>query len=155
MERVLLSKMTDNFVHHNSKEIKYFKQLNIYKNIKLPHCYRRVTDKNIEAVDTDLKLISCKISDTYEGMSIEGQNLSGKKLVIAGGLDVKIYFKPQSIHRIHMIIPFSAFIVLPAVICEKQDIKLCYFIEDVICKRLIRRRLFISVTFLLKYEEDV
>jgi hypothetical protein len=138
------------------EEKKYYKQVNIYENIDLNN--RCISNHQIQAAVVDFKVETKKIIDTIEGTSLEGQVLTGKKLLIIGNLNTKIFIKVCSYHKngfwIEKCIPFSTFIIIPKDICEEDPIHIKYTIEDITAMIITCGKLFVSITLLLEYQDE-
>jgi len=135
---------------------KYFKQLNIYANIN-NNC-RCLDESRVKFTKVELEIISTKIINTIEGISLEQQILSGKKLIVVGNLSVQFFLCTHKHHKkgywIDEDIPFSTFIVIPKEICTNQRPHITHTIEDVTTKIITKGKIFISITFLLEYQEE-
>ncbi|MEG0564485.1 hypothetical protein, partial [Anaerorhabdus sp.] len=70
-------------------EIKYFTQFNVGKTITMPCMNINCKNDDIDAI-ARVKVYTTKIIDTCEGTSIEGQCLTGKKLIVLGSVNVKL-----------------------------------------------------------------
>lgn len=98
-------------------------------------------------------IIKCtRVINTPVGTSVEGQILTGKKLIVEGAILQKVEYiaaeSTQPVHAAHFNIPLSTFIVLPA---EYSDapIKVTGYIEDIVVQILDKRNIFKNVTILL------
>lgn len=92
----------------------------------------------------------------------EGKLLTGRKLIIEGGLFQTMSYvgavPEQSVHTAHFIVPFSAYIVLPKIITingtdievEKLKFQVNACVEDVFIKACYARQIFKNVTLLLQ-----
>lgn len=134
----------------------YFKQMNIYKNITL--CDGCVSENQIQVTSVDIKIVSKKIIETMKGISLEGQVLSGKKLILIGTLEVKIFIKTSDRCKqgywIEREIPFSTFIIIPNDICDQDPICISHQIEDITTLVLTKGKIFTTITILFEYHED-
>ncbi|URZ05078.1 hypothetical protein [Clostridium felsineum] len=134
----------------------YFKQFNIYKTIHFPNSNINLK-KEINCTST-INIVSAKFIDTPKGTSIEGQHLTGKKLVILGLLNVNLFlngkckYEDKAMKNIK--IPFSEFIVLPTKICEDKEVNLRYLIEEVIVRPITKHDILISSVILLQYIDE-
>ncbi|WP_373600690.1 hypothetical protein [Paraclostridium bifermentans] len=156
-------------------ELEYFIQFNVYETIDYKNdilkdiketydlvcfCERDLDICKIGHTSPRLNIISTKIINTIEGTSIEGQHLTGKKIVIIGELELSliIYYCTdydgynQFVKDIS--IPFSTFIMIPKDICNLGDINLRYFIEDVSLAYLCTTRVLVSTTLLIQYVDE-
>lgn len=147
----------------DEEKLKYFKQTNIYDNCII-NC-SNIEGRSVEVINTKLNILSGKIINTNVGTSIEGQTLTGKKLVLLGEAITKIKFKcsfqehkyldcKKANHYMEKSIPFSTFIILPNPLDNEKDISLRYFIEDTTAIMITRNKLFISVTTLIEYLDE-
>lgn len=148
-------------------ELKYFKQFNVYETIAYNdsiHTRKRDLGRscipNLESTVPKLGIISVKIIDTIEGVSFEGQRLTGKKLIIVGEISLSIilsYFygcKKCKSSTIDLKLPFSTFIIIPQDICNVEEINLRYLIEDVSVESLCTDKIIASVTILMQYLDE-
>lgn len=144
--------------------LKYFKQFNVYQSVLL---YNR--NSNIYSVETTVpcievystKMIDTKIIETIKGTSLEGQHLSGKKLIIVGNINMSLivsYYKKKKITNknnvVKIKIPFSTFIIMPKEMYDIQRINLRYLIEDATVIKLSYNKVFVSVTVLIQYIDE-
>lgn len=137
----------------------YFKQFNVYQSVLL---YNK--NSSIYSVETTVPCIevySTKIIETMKGTSLENQQLSGKKLIIVGNINMSLilsyYKKKKVINKNNVVkikIPFSTFIIMPKEIYDTQRINLRYLIEDVTVIKLSYNKVFVSVTMLIKYIDE-
>ncbi|SFA96836.1 SPOCS domain-containing protein [Clostridium frigidicarnis] len=134
----------------------YFTQFNVYNNFTI-NC-RWIDCESIEVINSKLEILSSKIIDTVIGTSIEGQHLTGKKLILVGKIIAKINLKcfkcNNRICCIEKNIPFSTFIILPNPINEEDPINLRYLIEDATGVMISRNKLFINVTIIIQYLDE-
>lgn len=151
----------------------FFKQFNIYKTIMCNEAIynkeyfvnrnsfitHRLKIRKAEVTIPCLKVKAVKLIDTIEGISLEKQNLSGKKLIVIGEVSFNLVLSYCCGHnvkyRIEKIrLPFSTFIVIPKDIGALNSINLRYQIEDVSAVYLARNKLLISATPLLQYLDE-
>ncbi|MCR3761433.1 hypothetical protein KYB31_20880 [Clostridium felsineum] len=134
----------------------YFKQFNIYKTVHFPN--RHINLKNEIDYTSRINIVSAKLINTPMGRSIEGQHLTGKKLVILGILNInlllygKCKYEDKAMKNIKM--PFSEFIVVPREMCEDKEINLRYLVEEVIVKPISNHDILISSVILLQYIDE-
>lgn len=93
--------------------------------------------------------------------NLEGKIETGRKLVVEGLICKAISYtalnEEQSIHSAHVSVPFSAYIVLPAVTATKDplninyEVKVC--VEDVFIKEVCKRQIFENITLFLQAVE--
>ena len=128
-----------------------FKQLNVEKNFCLPDAKPDI--EQVVKVMSELVIKRKKVIKTPKSTSLEGQVLTGWKLVIEGVLRQKIQYvadePEQSVHAAHANVPFSAFIVLPENFDMSTPITVNGYIEDVYAQMMDERCIFINITILL------
>ncbi|NMM62652.1 DUF3794 domain-containing protein [Clostridium sp. P21] len=160
----------DKIIFNFSKELeefKYFKQFNVYETVDCKDYmhtkkdnFRKACISNLQTTIPTLKVISIKIIDTIEGTSLEGQCLTGKKLIIIGKISLRViltYFfncKTYENSIIDVNIPFSTFIIIPKDICSTDKVNLRYLIEDVSSESLSKSKIILSVTILMQYLDE-
>lgn len=131
--------------------ISAFKQLSKEEYLKIP-CQKPDIEEILSTL-VEVEIVNTKIIDTPIMTSLEGQNLTGKKLIIEGILDQKIEYvallPEQSVHSAHFRVPFSTFIVLPPDFIE-ENLAVEGVIEDVFTEKIDCRTIFKNVTFLVK-----
>lgn len=163
--KVNLEKMIYNILYPDELEdMNYFKQFNLYKTIE----YRNYMNKifcndevikicKVETTAPTLKIISTKIINTIEGTSLEGQHLSGKKLIIIGEIGLKVILTysvncgrcKNAVTDVK--IPFSTFIIIPKDNYCDDEINLRYLIEDSSTAYIGKGKALVSITILMQY----
>jgi hypothetical protein len=137
-------------------EIKYFKQINLYKTLSLPYRCLQL-DEPIDVV-SKIDIISAKFIDTPQGTSIEGQHLTGKKLIVLGNLNTRLFLRYTNCKTKVFLkednIQFSTFIIVPKQVCEAQPIDLRYLIEDVTVKAIEKYKVLVSATILFQFVHE-
>ena len=137
-------------------DIKYFKQINLYKTICMSH--RCIDSKfGVDAIGK-LNILRTKFIDTVKDEYIEGQCLTGKKLIVLGNLITKIYFH-YGFHGSKVLyqdksIYFSTSIMVPKEICKDQPIHIKYLIEDITVVKISSQKAIISATILLQFVDE-
>lgn len=128
-----------------------FKQFTVQENLTIPDAKPDI--EQIVRVMAEASITSTKIIKTPTGTSLEGQNLTGWKLIVEGILHQKIEYvadePTQSVHAAHFKIPFSTFIVLPCSITTDMLATVVPYIEDIYAKQLDKRHIFKNITLLL------
>lgn len=128
-----------------------FKQLNVEQNYCLPDTKPDI--EQIIKVISEVIIKSTKVIKTPVGRSLEGQALTGWKLVVEGAVRLKIQYvadvPEQSVHAAHALIPFSTFIVLPEDFIPGTLVTVRGFIEDVYAQRMDERCIFNNITLIL------
>lgn len=157
-----------------SEKIEFFKQFNIYETINCNEFIyseeffgnrynmvkHRLMISKADATTPILEIKFAKLLDTIEGTSLEGQHLTGKKLILVGKIKFNLiicyyYTKNRFKYSIKSIkIPFSTFIIIPKDICMRDSVNLIYEIEDLSIVYLCKNKIFISVTPLIEYLDE-
>lgn len=167
--KINLQKIVSDFSSPEELEnFMYFKQLNVYETIsfnnnvyKMSYCTNQELDiYKIEYTIPTVDIISTKIIKTMEGTSLEGQHLTGKKLVVIGEINLSLLLTYHigcnkcntTIKDVN--IPFSTFIIIPKDTCNEDVINLRYLIEDVSSGYLGNSKTIVSVTLLIQYLEE-
>ncbi|MCY6483166.1 DUF3794 domain-containing protein [Clostridium aestuarii] len=128
-----------------------FKQFNIGKTLRIP--YTKPEVKQIIEVMTGIYIVNTKVIKTPTIKSVEGQNLTGFKLIVEGNLGCQIQYEAdeptQSVHEVYFNVPFSSFIVFPS----KFDIGDCVevegCVEDIYAKKIEQRSIYMNTIVLL------
>ncbi|MCC0666518.1 SPOCS domain-containing protein [Clostridioides sp. ZZV15-6597] len=140
----------------------YFSQFNTYKNFKL------VSKKSgVSLLDTSvcgMNIHDIKLIDTIECMSLEDEQMTGKKLILVGDINTNIRLENISNAKrnrnstkkniLELKIPFSTFIQMPRGIKNNDKINLKYIIQDITSSILDENNLFISVTTIISYDNN-
>jgi hypothetical protein len=137
-------------------DFNYFKQVNIYKTVHFPN--KCISLKKSISATTELKILSTKVIDTFQGTSIEGQCLTGKKLIILGCVNVILLIPYANCKNKDFLkkvsLPFSDYIIVPKECCSNQPINLKHLIEDCTVKAITTHELLVSVTTLFQYLDE-
>ena len=128
-----------------------FKQLNVEMIYGLPTAKPDI--EQIVKVISELKIKNTHVIKTPVGVSLEGQQLTGWKMVVEGCILQKIQFvadePEQSVHGAHAEIPFSTFIVLPEDFTLNTPVFVHGYIEDIFVQMTDKRNIFNNITILL------
>lgn len=144
------------------KNTSYFSQFNTYKNFKL------VSKKSgISLLDTSIcgiNIHDIKLIDTIECISLEGEEMTGKKLILVGDINTNIRLenigsakrnrRSTKKNILELKIPFSTFIQMPRGVKNSDKINLKYLIQDITSSILDNNNLFISVTAIISYDNN-
>ncbi|MBU3161127.1 hypothetical protein KPL37_15500 [Clostridium frigoris] len=139
-----------------NEKVKFFTDFNVKRSIYTPsnNCKPIIISNSNACLDIN----SCKLIDTIKGTSLEGQHLSSKKLLILGNVIFTLYFSIPYIcdHLFHIdeIVPFSAFIIVPASTKEDGIFRFKYMIEDVTSTLLCKHKLFFNASLFIQYLDD-
>lgn len=98
-------------------------------------------------------IVQKKIVKTPKGTSLEGQNVTGYKLMIIGDINYKVEYVAlditQSVHTAHTTIPFCGYIVLPEHFNPNSIITASVVVEDIHSEQLDTRCIYNNITMML------
>lgn len=152
--------------HHKNhlcthKNIKYFTQFVVSEFAEVPTIKPDI--EQVISVIVEPEIISKKVINTPIGVSIEGQHLSGKKIVVELKIKQKILYvanvKEQPVHGFENEFYQSAYVVIPKYI-EGTDVEVLLKnnllqpvlkVEDVYFKQIDNRKIFKNITLLLEF----
>lgn len=133
------------------KDKKNFTQLNIEEVFCIP-----MEKPDIEQINKVWVkgCVSCQeVVKTPIGKSIEGQILTGYKLLVCGEINLRVQYvaceATQTVHTTNSIFPFCAYVVLPADLNPNSIIKPSIIIEDVFSDQLDDRCIYNNVTLMI------
>ncbi|MGL5380751.1 DUF3794 domain-containing protein [Clostridium sp.] len=131
-----------------------FKQFNVDNTFCIP-----VVKPDIEQIVKvwgQVKISNYKIIKTPKAKSLEGQVLTGFKLVIMGEIQMKYEYvaleKEQSVHTAHNIIPFCEYIVMPEEFNPIAVVFPTISIEDIYSEQLSDRCIYSNITMMINAE---
>lgn len=128
-----------------------FKQFILQENLILPEAKPDI--EQIVKVVAEVTITNTRVIKTPKATSLEGQRLTGFKLIVEGELKQKIEYvanvPSQAVHAAHFNIPFSNFIVLPENFKIGTPITVTGYIEDIFTELFDKRTIFKSTTILL------
>ncbi|MEG1703138.1 MAG: DUF3794 domain-containing protein, partial [Niameybacter sp.] len=145
--------MTDDVSNSVSLQmnISTFKQMSIENYLCIPEA-----KPDIEAINNATGTIdigSMNVIETTQGISVEGQNLTGYKLIVRGTLNLVIEYTAlneiQSVHSAHYSVPFSTFIILPKDYSIGRRIEIDSLVEDIYYNAIDIRKFFTNTTVLI------
>ena len=133
-----------------SNNIKNFTQVNKEYILKIPLCnpdIDEITKVWVKVCEDDVELIK-----TPCGKSVEGQILTGNKLLVCGRINLKIQYiscsSQQSIHTAIEEIPFCGTIVLPKGFNKYAYKKVTICVEDIFSQKLDSRNIYNNITMI-------
>lgn len=101
-----------------------------------------------EAVIRDYEVVK-----TPTGTSLEGQTVTGSKLLVCGDIKLKVEYvaleAKQSVHTAHTIIPFCVYAVLPSDTNPNARISPTIVIEDIFAEQIDERCIYNNITMML------
>lgn len=106
----------------------------------------------ITKVWVEARVIESDIIKTPSGTSLEGQTLTGNKILIMGDLNVKIEYTSQNnttiINTLNLDIPICSYVVIEEDFDDYLTAYPSFKVEDVFCNKLNSRELYLSVSML-------
>lgn len=131
-----------------------FKQINVDNTFCVP--VMKPDIEQIVKVWSDAKIYKYKIIKTPIGKSLEGQVLTGYKLIIMGQVSMKYEYvaleKTQSVHTAHTVIPFCSYIVMPEKFNPSSIVVPTVLIEDIHSEQVGNRCVYSNITMMLNAE---
>lgn len=98
-------------------------------------------------------ILTQKLVKTPKGTSLEGQTVTGYKLMVTGEITYKVQYvaleAEQSLHTAHTTIPFCGYIVLPEKFNLNALITSSVLLEDIHSEQLDTRCIYNSMTMML------
>lgn len=130
----------------------HFKQLIIQENLVLVDSKPDIGQ--IIRIMTDICITGSRIIKTPIATSLEGQILTGKKIIVEGELVQHIEYAAdepnKSVHAAHFNIPFSTFIVFPDTVSMEGFVNVIPYIEDISVQRIDKRALLMNMILFLE-----
>ncbi|MBW6409256.1 DUF3794 domain-containing protein [Clostridium weizhouense] len=138
----------DNCTKNNMKN---FRQINYESTFCVP-CQKPDIEQIVK-VYADTDIVKYEIIKTPIGISLEGQKVTGFKLLVCGDINYKIQYvadePTQSVHTFHQSIPFCGYIVLPEKFNPGSYINPSALIEDISVEQMDSRCVYSNITLLL------
>ncbi|MGL4367231.1 MAG: DUF3794 domain-containing protein, partial [Brevinemataceae bacterium] len=135
----------------SDREFKTFRQIN-YENIFSVACQKPDIEQIIK-VDGKVNILNYEFIKTPVGTSVEGQKLTGYKLLVNGDIVYKIqYFsknEQQSVHTFHHTAPFCGSVVLPNCFNTSSYVCPSVLIEDISINQIDERCVYSNILVLL------
>ncbi len=127
-----------------------FKQFCLHETTCLPESKPSILQ--LVKVVSDIAILDTRVVRTPKAVSLEGQKLTGFKLMLEGLLKQKIEYvgdtPAQEVHAVHCNIPFSTFIILPENFKPNTAVKAAGYLED-ISSCVFEKRIIIQNAILL------
>lgn len=131
--------------------IETFNQINIDYIFNIP--IQKPDLEQILKVWVDPCIVSKKIVKTPKGISLEGQKVTGKKLLVCGDMSIKIEYvacnATQGVHSAHTKFPFCAYVVLPESFNENAIVNVSVAVEDVDSHQMDLRSIYNNITMMV------
>ncbi|MCT4508393.1 MAG: DUF3794 domain-containing protein [Tepidibacter sp.] len=144
---ISVSGISDNLPKNTS----IFKQFCIEQNLVLSENKPEI--HQIISVILDISITNKKLIDTPIKTSIEGQNLTGKGLIVEGKIKQKIEYASDTptkiVHGTYFNTPFSTFIILSNDYKIDNSLIVTGYIEDNYLSLLDKKTIFENITVLI------
>ncbi|AOR23331.1 SPOCS domain-containing protein [Clostridium taeniosporum] len=128
-----------------------FNQINIEERFCIPN--QKPDMEQITRVWVKGKVVDYEIVKTPIGTSLEGQTVTGYKILVCGDINYKVEYvaleATQSVHTAHTTIPFCAYAVLPENTNPNARINSTILIEDVLSEQVDKRCIYNNITMML------
>lgn len=152
-----MNKMQRELIEYNgissypTKNKKNFNQVNIEETFCIPR--QKPDMEQINKVWAKGVIVNYEIVRTPVGISMEGQSVTGFKLLICGDIKFKVEYvsseEMQSVHTVHTDFPFCAYVVLPKEFNANACIKPNIIIEDILSEKIDNRCIYTNITMML------
>lgn len=151
-----MGKITRDLIEYNGIEmcshnsLSSFKQMNTDYVFCLPDAKPDI--EQIIKVWIDACVISSKLVKTPVGTSLEGQTVTGYKLLISADISLKFQYvacdTTQTIHSAHTVFPISGYIVLPENFNPSSAVRPYISIEDIFSEQMDCRCIYSNITMM-------
>ncbi|MFI3209466.1 MAG: hypothetical protein R3Y64_00205 [Peptostreptococcaceae bacterium] len=121
----------------SSNEIKYFNQFNVDSIFFMN--YRELNIYEITKFWASVDVIDYEIYKTPKGQSLEGQILTGNKVLVSCDLDLKFEYLDVNDKRINTSyrkVPFFVDVCLPNNFSNSSKLKISVLIEDILAQKI-------------------
>lgn len=133
------------------RDIKNFKQVNNDYILCIPDINPNI--KQIVKVWVESFVIDKEIVKTPKGLSLEGQNLTGYKLLVCGDINIRIEYvdcdKIQGVHIANSKFPICEDIVLSKDFNSNSLLSTSVIIEDIFSEQVDLRCIYNNITMLI------
>lgn len=132
-----------------------FKEFSIEETLEIPSVKPDI--EQILKISVAVIIKCTKIIETPQGISLEGQIITGRKLIVKGRLNQIVEYVAdevtQPVHAAHFSIPFCTFIVIPEDY-EEDSVYVSSYIEDIFIEQIDKRNIYKNITMILDAEID-
>ena len=133
------------------EDMPYFKQVNVDYTFCVPP--QKPDIEQIVRVWATPSIKEKKIVNTPKGISLEGQQVTGYKLMVAGDIEYKVQYvaneTTQSLHTAHTTYPFCGYVVLPEKFNPNTMIEASVAIEDIYSDQMDLRCIYNNITMMV------
>ena len=131
-----------------------FKQFNTESTFSIP--VEKPDIEQIVKVRGEASIKSYKVVKTPVGTSLEGQNVTGYKLLVSGVLKLQYEYvaneATQSVHSASNSFPFSEYVVLPSDFYPQSMLFTTVCIEDMYSQQISVRNIYNNITAMIVVE---
>lgn len=131
-----------------------FKEINVQESVHIPNAKANI--EQIAKIIADVVITNTVVITTPVVTSLEGQVLTGWKVVIEGELRETIEYisdeLTQPVHAVHFNVPFGSCIILPQSFNCGTKVTVNAYIEDIFIEKLDNRSFFKNICLLLVAE---
>lgn len=146
-----------NYTHSNEASVEVILALSIFKQTSIQNYFeipcKKPDIEQINVVTANIEIENCYAIETPIGTSIEGQRLTGYKMIIHGNIifviDYTADVPQQNVHSAHYCLPFSTFVILPSNFNFSCQSSINAIIEDVYWNQVSNRCFFANATALI------
>lgn len=152
-----MEKIQRNLIEYNGiskcgfKDLPHFRQVNVDYIFCIPE--QKPNIEQVVKVWAEPCVMDTEIVKTPVGTSLEGQNITGYKLLVCGDMKLKIEYvaceKTQSVHTAHTTFPFCGYVVLSKDINPNAIIKASAAIEDIFSEQIDLRCVYNNITMMI------
>lgn len=131
--------------------LKNFRQINYENTFSIP-CQKPDMEQILK-VHAETSVLKYAIVETPVGISLEGQEVTGYKLLVSGDIRYRIQYVAnevtQAVHTFHKTVPFCGYIVLPKNFYKGAYINPSALIEDIVVEQIDERCIYSNITILM------
>lgn len=131
-----------------------FRQFELQERLTIPQ--NNPDAEQIIRVMNEIIVSNTRVVRTAKAVSLEGQALTGFKLIVEGELIQRIEYlaeePSQPLHAIHSIIPFCSFIILSEDFIIGTPLTVAGYIEDIYVQLIDKRTIYKNLSILIVAE---
>ena len=152
-----MSSITRNLIEYhgisacNYEQMPYFKQINVDYTFCVPS--QKPDIEQVVRVWVTPCIVEKKIVKTPIGTSLEGQQVTGHKLMVSGDIQYKVQYvaneTTQSLHTAHTTYPFCGYVVLPEKFSLNTIISASVAVEDIYSDQMDLRCIYNNITMMI------
>ena len=152
-----MGKVIRDLVEYNGITVSSYKNMPNFKQMNTDYLFCIPNEKpDIEQlirVWVDGCVVDSQLVKTPVGTSLEGQTVTGYKLLVSGDINLKIQYvacnSVQSVHTAHTKFPFCGYVVLPKDTNPNAIIRACVAIEDIFSDQSNCRCIYNNITMMI------